>query len=143
VSLFHSQPTQPPSWEAPGAVPLRVLVVEDDADTAASCKLLLQLKGLEVRTAPDGPSALLAAQTAKPDVVLLDIGIPGMDGYEVARRLTTDHNGKPPFLIAVTGYGQPEDRRKSEEAEIDLHLLKPADPVRLAGLLERFQKVVR
>jgi CheY-like chemotaxis protein len=120
-----------------------VLVVEDDADTAATCKLFLQLQGLEVRTASDGPSALLAAQTAKPDVVLLDIGLPGMDGYEVARRLATDHNDKPPFLIAVTGYGQQVDRRKSQEAGIDLHLLKPADPVRLAGLLERFQKVVR
>jgi CheY-like chemotaxis protein len=143
VLLLHSQPTQLPSWEAPGAVPLRVLVVEDNADTASTCKLLLQLQGLEVQTVPDGPHALVAAQAFKPEVVLLDIGMPGMDGWEVARQLKADPSGQPSFLIAITGFGQQEDRRKSAEAGIDLHLLKPADPVRLAGLLERFQKVVR
>jgi CheY-like chemotaxis protein len=96
-----------------------------------------------VRTAPDGPSALAVAQTFQPEVVLLDIGLPGMDGWEVARRLQTACTSQPPFLIAITGYGREEDRRKSEEAGINLHLLKPADPQVLAGLLERFQKVVR
>jgi CheY-like chemotaxis protein len=104
---------------------------------------LLQLQGLEVRTAPDGPKALADAQTFQPYVVLLDIALPGLDGWQVARQLRAESTGKPPFLIAVTGYGREQDRRKSKEAGIDLHLLKPADPVRLAGLLERFQKVVR
>jgi CheY-like chemotaxis protein len=76
-------------------------------------------------------------------VVLLDIGMPGMDGWEVARRLKAECTRQPLFLVAITGYGQAEDQRKSAEAGIDLHLLKPTDPVRLAGLLERFQKVVR
>jgi CheY-like chemotaxis protein len=123
--------------------PLRVLVVEDNADTAATCELLLQLQGLEVRTVPDGRSALAAAQSFTPDVVLLDIGLPGLDGWEVARRLKKESTSRPPFLIAVTGYGREEDRQKSARAGIDLHLLKPADPVQLAELLERFQKVVR
>jgi two-component system CheB/CheR fusion protein len=137
-SIATSTPTDSPS----SPTPFRVLVVEDDADTAATCKLLLQLQGLEVQTAPDGPKALAVAQTFQPDVVLLDIGMPGMDGWEVARQLKADPSGQPPFLIAITGFGQPEDRQKSAEAGIDLHLVKPADPRMLAGLLESFQEMV-
>jgi CheY-like chemotaxis protein len=105
--------------------------------------ILLQLQGLEVRTAADGPQALEAARAFQPDVVLLDIDLPGPDGWEVARHLKTECPGQPPFIVAVTGYGRREDRRKSAEAGIDLHLLKPADPRMLAELLERFQRVVR
>jgi CheY-like chemotaxis protein len=123
--------------------PLRVLIVEDDADTTSAYEILLRLKGLEVRAAPDGPTALAVAQPFRLEVVLLDIGLPGMDGYEVARRLKAKAIGKPPFLIAVTGYGQEEDRRKSWEAGIDMHLLKPADPALLTGLLKRFRTIVR
>ena len=141
--LLQPRSTPPPIRETPGTVPFRVLVVEDDADTASTCELLLQLQGLEVRTAPDGPKALVAAQAFQPEVVLLDIGMPGMDGWEVARRLQAKSTGKPPFLIAITGYGREEDRRKSEEAGIALHLLKPVNPRMLVGLLERFQRVVR
>jgi CheY-like chemotaxis protein len=96
-----------------------------------------------VRTAHDGPSALAVAQSFQPEVVLLDIGLPGMDGWEVARRLKAEAVGKPPFLIAVTGYGREENRQKSAEAGIDLHLVKPANPVVLTGLLKRFRRVVR
>src|SRR5215471_8698544 len=118
-------PTSPEREDADLPPHLRVLVVEKNADTAATCEVLLQLQGLEVQTAPDGPKALVAAQTFHPDVVLLDIGMPGMDGWEVARQLQAACTGQPPFLIAITGYGRQEDRRKSEEAGINLHLLKP------------------
>ena len=123
---------------------LRVLVVEDHADTAESTALLLRLHGHEVEVAPDGPTALRIAADNPPDVALIDIGLPGgMNGWEVARRLQEPAAGKMPLLIAVTGYGQEEDRRKSWEAGIDMHLLKPADPALLTGLLKRFRTIVR
>jgi CheY-like chemotaxis protein len=143
VLLLHPPPTQPPGWDVPGAAPLRVLVVEDNADTASTCQMLLQLHGLEVRTAPDAANALETVRNFKPDVVLLDIALPGPSGWEVARRLKEEHAGKPPFLIAVTGYGRETDQQRSEKAGIDLHLVKPVDPMQLLGLLERFEKVVR
>jgi CheY-like chemotaxis protein len=143
VVYFHSQPTRPPTSDAPGTAPLRILIVEDSTDTALSYQVFLELKGLEVRAAPDGPQALESARAFNPDVVLLDIALPGMDGWEVARRLKAESTSKPPFLVAVTGYGRREDRRRSEEAGIDLHLVKPTDPLELVGLLERFQRVVR
>jgi DNA-binding response OmpR family regulator len=122
--------------------PLRVLVVEDDADTASTYRTLLQLQGMTVRTAPDGPSALATAKDFGPDVVLLDIGLPGGSGWQLALRLQAAEE-KPPFLIAVTGFGREADRRRSERVGIDLHLVKPVDPERLVGLLERFEKLVR
>ena len=140
---FVTPSTQPLAWEASPTAPLRVLIVEDSSDTALSCQLLLQLHGLEVQTVPNGLQALEVVPTFRPDVVLLDIGLPGLDGWEVARQVRTSPTAKPPFLIALTGSGQPEDRRRSQEAGIDLHVLKPADPVWLARLLERFQHVVR
>jgi CheY-like chemotaxis protein len=140
---FPLPATQPPSADAPGTAPLRVLLVEDSTDTAFSYQMLLQLKGLEVRAALDGPHALESARAFNPDVVLLDIALPGMDGWEVARQLQAACTGKPPFLIAITGYGRPEDRQKSEEAGIHLHLIKPVNPQMLVGLLERFQRVIR
>jgi CheY-like chemotaxis protein len=143
VLLLQPRLIPPSIHETPGAVPLRVLVVEDDADTASTYELLLQLQGLEVRTAPDGPKALAFAQAFKPDVVLMDIALPGMDGWEVARQIKAESTGTPPFLIAVTGYGREEDRQKSAEAGIDLHLVKPADPALLTGLLKRFRRVVQ
>jgi len=115
--------------------PLRVLVVEDHADTASTVERLLRLSGVEVWTAPDGAAALQTAAEFPPDVVLLDIGLPGMDGYEVARRLAVHcPNGKP-YLVAITGYGTEADRRRAAEAGIDLHLLKPADPEELMRLV--------
>jgi DNA-binding response OmpR family regulator len=144
VVYFHSQPTMPPlTSDAPGTAPLRVLIVEDDADTTSAFEILLQQHGLDVQTAPDGPSALAVAQSFQPEVVLLDLGLPRMSGYEVARRLKAKATGKSPFLIAVTGYGREEDRQKSAKAGIDLYLVKPADPAMLTGLLKRFRRVVR
>jgi CheY-like chemotaxis protein len=122
---------------------LRVLVVEDDADTADSLAMLLRLDGHDVRLARNGPAALALAGTYKPDMVLLDIGLPGMDGYEVANRLKALEGGEVLFIIAITGYGQASDRRRSVEAGIDLHLLKPADTNVLLRVLMRFREVAK
>jgi CheY-like chemotaxis protein len=125
-----------------GPPALDVLVVEDSAASAEALALLLRRDGHEVRVAPDGPAALAAAQARPPDVVLLDIGLPGMDGYEVARRLQGRPGEKAALLVAVTGRGRDEDRRRSAEAGIDLHLVKPADPGELVRLLRKFRTIV-
>src|SRR5262249_28551564 len=105
----------PPSRGAGDADrPLHVLVVEDDEDTAASLTLLLGLYGHAVQAAPDGPTALRMAQARPPDVVLLDIGLPGMNGYEVARQLRQQAAEPLPLLVATTGYGQEADQRRSQ-----------------------------
>jgi signal transduction histidine kinase/ActR/RegA family two-component response regulator len=114
---------------------LRVLVVDDDVDAAQSLAMLLNLWGHEVYATHDGAAALEAAQAWQPAVVLLDIGLPGMDGYEVARRLRAARGPARPLLVALTGYGQEEDRRRSQEAGFDRHLVKPADPETLEMLL--------
>jgi PAS domain S-box-containing protein len=113
----------------------RVLVVDDSPDAADSLALWLKIEGHEVRTAPDGPTALEAAAAFRPEVIFLDIGLPRMDGYEVARRLRGQLGLRDATLIAVTGYGQEEDRRRAEEAGFDAHLVKPADPEALERLL--------
>src|SRR4051812_30497298 len=122
---------------------LRILVVDDVADCADSMALLLRLYGHEVEIAPNGPIALEKAWADKPDVVLLDLGLPGMSGYDVAKHLSGHRIGKTPLLIAVTGYGTEDARRKSREAGIDLHMLKPVDPERLMAVLERFQEIIK
>src|SRR4051812_25487406 len=101
---------------------LRVLVVEDEPDTAASLAFLLKLQGYQAEAVGDGLAALEAARVTPPDVVLLDIGLPAMDGYELARRLRDEHLFKRPLLIAISGYGDESDRRRCLEAGIDLHL---------------------
>jgi CheY-like chemotaxis protein/two-component sensor histidine kinase len=106
----------------------RVLIVDDNLDAGESLAMLLRLAGDEVRTAISGTRALEVAEAFRPQVVLLDIGLPGMDGYEVARRLRQLGGGDEMRLIAVTGYGQEDDRRRSREAGLDHHLVKPADP---------------
>jgi signal transduction histidine kinase len=121
---------------APGR-PLRVLVVDDNADTAESCALLLRLDGHEVRVAPDGPVALQAARDFAPDAALLDLGLPGMDGYEVARRLRALPETGRALLVAMTGWDQEEDRHRSWEAGFDYHLTKPAPPEEIQRLLKR------
>jgi CheY-like chemotaxis protein len=117
---------------------LRLLVVEDHEDTAASCAILLRLYGYEVVVAPDGPSALRAVQVSCPDAVLLDIGLPKMDGWKVAKQIRALGAKTLPLLIAISGYGTQADRLRSEEAGIDFHLLKPVDMDDLNKLLRRF-----
>ncbi|HEX8200363.1 MAG TPA: PAS domain S-box protein, partial [Isosphaeraceae bacterium] len=122
-----------------GAPPRRrVLVVDDNVDAATSlAKLLARLMGQEVRVAHDGPDALGLAGEFRPEVVLLDIGMPGMDGYEVARRLRGRPECERALLVALTGWGQEEDRRRSHAAGFDLHLVKPVDPELLRSLLSQ------
>ena len=103
---------------------------------------MLGREGHEIQVALNGPAAVEAIQVAPPDVVLLDIGLPGMSGWDVARWVTEQPAEKRPLLVALTGYGREEDRQRSEEAGIDLHLVKPVDPADLLRLLKRFYRVV-
>ncbi len=122
---------------APGRAPtrLRVLVVEDNRDAADSLVMLLEVFGYDVTVAYTGPSGVEAAAAWGPDAVVCDIGLPGLDGYGVARALRRNPATAKAHLIAVTGYGGDEDRRLSREAGFDAHLTKPADPTALQELL--------
>jgi PAS domain S-box-containing protein len=115
--------------------PRRVLVVDDNVDAAHSIAKILELFGHKVQCAHDGPGALEVAESFAPEVIILDIGLPGMDGYEVARRLRSKESFRRTPLIAVTGYGQSDDRERSVRAGFDQHLTKPVSP-------EVLQKVV-
>ncbi len=117
------------------APPRRILVVEDNEDAAASLVTLLRLTSHDVRAASDGFEALAAAAVDHPEVVLLDIGLPKLSGYDVARRIREESWGKDILLVAMTGWGQLDDKRRSREAGFDLHLTKPVDPVVLDELL--------
>jgi PAS domain S-box-containing protein len=105
----------------------RVLVVDDNKDSANSLAMMLKVVGTETHVAYDGPSALEAFATRRPELVLMDLGMPGMDGYEVARRLREDPTNEDILLVALTGWGQEEDRRRSQEAGFNHHLVKPVD----------------
>jgi CheY-like chemotaxis protein len=105
----------------------RVLVVDDNLDNAGGLSRLLKLLGHDVREAHDGRAAIDVARAHRPEVVLLDIGLPGMDGYEVASRLRSDECCSEALIVAVSGYGQPEDLRRAKEAGFDHHLVKPVD----------------
>jgi CheY-like chemotaxis protein len=125
-----------PAAEAPPGS-LRILVVDDNRDSAESLAVWLQLIGHEVRIAHSGPDALSAAASFAPELALLDIGMPGMNGYDLARSLRGGTGARCPVLVAMTGWGQEEDRRRSREAGFDEHLVKPLDPEKLQGLLAR------
>jgi CheY-like chemotaxis protein len=118
------------------------MVVEDLADAAESMALLLQMCGHRVTVARTGQAALDQAVRDPPDAVVLDIRLPGLNGWEVARRLRDGSARKRPFVIAVTGCGLEADYRRSEEAGIELHLLKPVDPQQLMEVLDRFARVL-
>jgi len=115
--------------------PRRVLLIDDNRDAVESMTVLLELWGHEVRIAYNGPDALTLAAEFRPDAALLDIGLPGMTGYEVAQRLRQLPGWRAVMLVAVTGYGQDEDLRRSREAGFDHHLTKPVEPATLQGLL--------
>ena len=125
-------PTGPGSGEP--ACKGRVLVVDDDPDSAETLAELVRLWKYEVRICFDGRAALVEARQFQPDVVLLDIGLPGQDGYETARRIR-DEGLVSGLLIALTGYGQDEDRRRAREAGFDRHLTKPVSPDLLQQVL--------
>ncbi|HWY86045.1 MAG TPA: ATP-binding protein, partial [Gemmataceae bacterium] len=117
---------------------LRVLIVDDNVDAVTSMARVLETQGHEVRTAHDGTAAMESAQAHHPEVVLLDIGLPGIDGYEVARRLRGQACFASTLLVALTGFGQEEDRSRSQEAGFDSHLVKPVEPAYLDELLSGF-----
>jgi signal transduction histidine kinase/ActR/RegA family two-component response regulator len=131
VRLPLAEPARPPS-DAPSPPPAtlpcrRVLVVDDNRDAADSLGLLLELLGAQVEVVHDGPAALRALERYQPAVVVLDIGMPGMDGYEVARRIRQHAQARDVVLVALTGWGQEEDRRRCRSAGFDHHLTKPID----------------
>ncbi len=113
----------------------RILVVDDNRDAADMLASLLGANGHDVRVAHDGEAALSVAAVFKPDVGFLDIGMPVMDGYELAARLRADSRHPDLFLVAITGWGQEEDRRRALSVGFDAHLTKPADPNQIAALL--------
>jgi CheY-like chemotaxis protein len=140
----------PISTKAPAAIapkggvrstaPRRILVVDDNRDSARSLGLLLQLNGHQTQTAYDGLEALGAAENFRPEVVLLDIGLPEMNGYDVCRTLRECAWGKEITIIALTGWGHDDFRNKSNEAGFDAHLVKPVELSVLTGLLAELER---
>jgi CheY-like chemotaxis protein len=116
---------------------LRILIVDENVDAARILGVLCEEMGHECKFAYDGVAALEAARRVHPDVILLDVGLPQMDGFEVARQLRADPGFRDVLIIAVTGFGSEEDRKRSLEAGIDYHLVKPADPAFIESLLRR------
>lgn len=114
---------------------LRVLVVDDSVDAAETLTMLLGLWGHDVRSAPDGPTAVETAAAHRPHVVLLDISLPGLSGYEVAERLRANPDLAETVLVAMTGYGQAEDKKQTLRAGFTRHLVKPVEPNVLQKLL--------
>jgi PAS domain S-box-containing protein len=136
MTVPAASPTSP-KHIVPGSdgAALRVLVVDDNMDSAESLGMLLEATGHDVQLAYDGPTALQATLDYRPHVVLLDIGLPGLDGYEVARRIREQLTLKNIVLVAMTGYGNVSDLRRSEEAGFNHHLVKPADFMKVKGIL--------
>lgn len=135
--LARPKPVAAPPAAAAKGVRRRILIVDDNRDAAESLAVLLSISGHETRTAHDGPESLRTAAAFRPDVVLLDIGLPGMNGYEVARQLRSEPTGAGLVLIALTGWGQDEDRRLSAEVGFDHHLVKPVHPGELGALIDQ------
>jgi signal transduction histidine kinase len=135
--------TEPPAMSrvparAEKAEPRDVLIVEDNADARETLRRMLELDGHRVRVAADGVEGLEAVLAAVPEIALIDVGLPRMDGYEFARRIRSEVGGsRRPYLVAVTGYGLPEDRARTREAGFDLHLVKPVDLEDLAEVLAK------
>ncbi|HEX7880727.1 MAG TPA: response regulator, partial [Candidatus Eisenbacteria bacterium] len=136
-ALAPAVPESPPSKGAPKVVTTayRILVVDDNPDSVDSLALLLKLRGNQVASAQSGQTAIEMAETFHPDLVLLDIGMPGMSGHEVARHLRTLPRGREMILIALTGWGTDEDRKHSHAAGFDHHLVKPLEPSDLDTVL--------
>jgi two-component system, sensor histidine kinase len=137
-------PHQPSAAEPPAPEPakqrrLRILVIDDIPDVADVLKMLLDLEGFDTRVAYAGPAALEIAAEFKPDVVVCDIGLPGMDGHEIARRLRSDPDITPARLIALTGWGAEGEIRRTRESGFDFHLVKPVEANALMELLSQVE----
>ena len=140
LPVAAATPTREPAWPGdddgqPPGPKRRVLIVDDNRDSADSLAMLLQIKGHEVGTAYDGERAVEVAGALRPEVVLLDIGMPKLNGYDACRHIRAQPWGKGMFLIALTGWGQEEDRRRTEAAGFNHHIVKPVDPAVLMELL--------
>jgi len=118
------------------AVPRRIVIADDNEDSAQSFAMLLSFSGHEVKIAHDGAEALDAVRNFRPDVAFLDIGMPGLTGYEVAQAVRAEPWGSEVTLIAVTGWGQPDDKQRAHTAGFDRHLVKPIDPDEVDRLLD-------
>ena len=136
LPMSQASPSPHPSGQAPvGRVPAAaVLLIEDNCDARQSLRTLLEHEGHAVDEAADGATGLAHAEASEPDIVLIDIGLPNLDGYEVARRIRA-RRGARPILVAITGYGQADDRRRALEAGFDAHLTKPVVPDHLVEIL--------
>lgn len=132
-----NESSTPHSSRTTSEAALRILVVDDNRDSAETLSMLLELMGHEMNLAYDGEQALALAKEIKPDVVLLDIGLPKMDGYEVARQIRQEPWGSNPILVAITGWGQTEDKDLSRESGFDHHLVKPVDHDHLLKLIQK------
>ena len=115
----------------------RILVVDDNEDSADTLGMMLRLKGNEIRIAHDGIEAVEVAETFRPELVLLDIGLPKLNGYDVARRIRRQSWGRDTILVALTGWGQDEDKRRAQEAGFNYHFVKPMELAALERLLAR------
>ena len=123
--------------DVPHQIARRILVADDNADAAESLALILRLRGHQVRTADHGQAAIEVAAEFRPEVVILDLGMPKINGYDAARHIRWEQWGKNVLLIALSGWGQPDDRQRSVEAGFDHHLTKPADLQELATIIDR------
>ena len=130
--MAYSTPVTPHS---PHAIALKVLVADDNEDSAMTLSMILKILGSDVRTANDGMEAVEVATAFRPDVILLDIGMPRLNGYDTARRIREQPWGKNTVLVALTGWGQEEDRQKSHDAGFDTHMVKPVELAALEELL--------
>ena len=142
LPLLSAAPTEPhPPLSSPqrSGAAVRVLIVDDNEDAAISLKMVLEVVGYDVAVAHNGPAGLDLARQHRPDVVLLDIGLPGIDGYEVARRLRREPGLETIAVVAVSGYGREGDKQRAREAGFDRHLVKPVDPDELLALLGEVQ----
>ena len=121
--------------EATMQVRRNILIADDNQDALESLALMLRMEGHEVVCASDGEEALLLAGQKRPEIVVLDVGMPKLDGCDVARRIRLEEWGRGAVLVALTGWGQDVDRRRSREAGFDMHLVKPVDPATLCDML--------
>ena len=142
LPLADSPPPEPAQESAAPVAPTyraRILVADDNRDAADTLSMILELDGHEVRTAYDGEKALQIAEQFAPQVALLDIGMPNLDGYQTARRIRGEPWGSAMLLIALTGWGQEQDRRQATEAGFNCHLVKPVDPQTIGALIEQMR----
>jgi CheY-like chemotaxis protein len=138
---IHSTKEPAPAQKLANVPPRRVLIVDDNVDAAESLRMLLELSGHVVAVEYGGAAALDTVASFRPDVVLLDIGLPDVDGYEVAREIRARHGPNGLTLVAVSGWGQAEDKQRAADAGIDLHFTKPIDSARLGQVLSGSAKL--